>query len=105
MGRGKNGLQHLGGTLALQGIEHQRHDDRQGEANQEALNTQQECVFHQIPELDIREKRLEVVEAYPDGGVGKDLVTGHKILERDQNTVDRQIVEQENHHNGRQNHE
>ena len=48
---------------------------------------------------------FEVIEAHPDGGVGEDLVTGHEVLECDQNAIDRQVVEQKYHDHRRQNHD
>ena len=76
-------------------------DDGQREADQEAFDTQQEGVLHQCPELDIREESGEVFESDPNGVLGEDIVTGHEILEGDQNTIDGQVVEQEYDEYGR----
>ena len=101
MRRCEDGLNHLCGALALQGVDHQGDDDGQREADQEAFDTQQEGVLHQCPELDIREESGEVFESDPNGVLGEDIVTGHEILEGDQNTIDGQVVEQEYDEYGR----
>ena len=105
MGCREDGLQELAGTLALQGVDGKGDDNGQREADDKTDDTQQEGILHQRPELGIGEEPSEILEPHPNGGIGKNLVAGHKVLEGDQHAVNRKIVKQKHNQCCRKNHQ